>query len=114
MFLDLEKAYDTMWREGLLCKVQKLGIRGNLYNYIKSFNEERTFQVKVGTCFSSVKIQENGTPQGAVISPTLFNIAINDLNKAITDKNTQMSQFADDGAIWRTWAKITNRPQEHQ
>ena len=98
-----------MWREGLLTKVKQLGIRGQLYNYIKNFNEDRTFQVKVGKCFSSVKTQENGTPQGAVISPTLFNIAINDLSKAIKDKNIHISQFADDCAIWTTWKKITKK-----
>ncbi|GFO17000.1 reverse transcriptase-like protein [Plakobranchus ocellatus] len=52
IFLDLEKAYDTMWREGLLMKLKKLGIKGLMYNYIANFNQDRTFQVRVESSFS--------------------------------------------------------------
>lgn len=37
VFLDIEKAYDIMWREGLLIKLGKLGINGKMYNYILDF-----------------------------------------------------------------------------
>ncbi|GFO23704.1 reverse transcriptase [Plakobranchus ocellatus] len=90
-----------MWREGLLMKLKKLGIKGLMYNYIANFNQDRTFQVRVGSSLSSIKKQINGIPQGAVISPTLFNIAVNNIGTAITDRNTQISQFADDCAIWK-------------
>ena len=114
VFLDLEKAYDTMWREGLLKKLKELGISGNMYNYINDFLKDRTFQVKVGSSLSTVHQQINGTPQGAVISPTLFNISVNDLNKVIDDPNTKISQFADDCAIWKTWKKIKRKPNKKQ
>ncbi|GFN76050.1 reverse transcriptase [Plakobranchus ocellatus] len=55
IFLDLEKAYDSMWREGLLMKLKKLGIKGLMYNYIANFNQDRTFQVRVGSSLSSLK-----------------------------------------------------------
>ncbi|VDI32154.1 Hypothetical predicted protein [Mytilus galloprovincialis] len=47
-----------------------------------------------------VKIMEkmNGTPQGSCISPTLFNIMVNDISNNL--KYCAMSQFADDSAIW--------------
>ena len=112
VFLDLEKAYDTMWREGLLKKLKELGIRGHMYNYIASFLRDRTFQVKVGSALSSVHQLQNGTPQGAVISPTLFNIAVNNLKEAIDDRNMKISQFADDCAIWKTWAKFKPNPSK--
>ena len=99
IFLDLEKAYDTLWKEGLLKNLKQLGIKGKMYNYIQNFGKDRTFQVKVVSSLSSTKTQVNGTPQGAVISPTLFNIAINNIKKAITDRNTNISQFADDCAL---------------
>ena len=81
IFLDLEKAYDTLWKEGLLKNLKQLGIKGKMYNYIQNFGKDRTLQVKVGSSLSSSKTQVNGTPQGAVISPTLFNIAINNIKK---------------------------------
>ncbi|GFS24527.1 reverse transcriptase [Elysia marginata] len=92
ILLDLEKAYDTMWQDGLLKNLKKMNIKGKMYNYIMNFGQDTTFQVRVGGSLSSTQKQENGTPQGAVISPTLFNIAINDLNSKITDHNTQLSQ----------------------
>ena len=52
-----------------------------MFNYIQNFGKDRTFQVKVGSSLSSTKTQVNGTPQGALISPTLFNTAINNIKK---------------------------------
>ena len=37
VYFDIEKAYDTMWREGLLIKLRALGIEGHLYNWIMDF-----------------------------------------------------------------------------
>ena len=81
ILLDLEKACDTLWKEGLLKNLKQLGIKGKMFNCIKNFGKDRTFQVKVGSSLSATKTQVNGTPQGAVISPTLFNIAINNRKK---------------------------------
>ena len=100
VFLDLEKAYDTLWKKGLMIEVDKIGIGGNIFNYILHFLSERTFQVKVGNTLSQKREQVNGTPQGAVISPTLFNIMINEIGK-IEDKfkGIGLGSFADDTAI---------------
>ena len=103
VFLDLEKAFDTIWREGTLEELQEIGITGNTYNYISSFLSDRTFQVRVGNTLSDTKTQVNGVPQGAVISPTIFNILINKVNKLQNHfPNTKMGQLADDNAIWTT------------
>ena len=67
VFLDFEKAYDMMWRDGLFIKLYNLGIRGNMFNFIKDFLNDRTMQVRVGDVLSSIKIIENGTAQGSVI-----------------------------------------------
>lgn len=56
-----------------------LGVRGRTFNWIKDFLMERTIQVKVGSVSSKTVDIENGTPQGSVISPVLFNIMINDI-----------------------------------
>ena len=37
VFFDIEKAYDSMWREELLIKLNKMGIRGRFYNWVLDF-----------------------------------------------------------------------------
>ena len=60
------------WRRGILEKLYDLGFRGNLPIFISSLISVRKFQVKIGSSYSEVFIQENGVPQGSVFSPTLF------------------------------------------
>ena len=102
IFLDLEKAFDVMDRGGVLEILRKYGIGGNMYNYIQNFFTDRQFKVRVGNALSEIKNQENGTPQGAVLSPTLFCLAINGVPDTITNAATRVAQYADDTAIWRT------------
>jgi len=52
VYFDIEKAYDTVWREGLLIKASRIGIDGNMYNWLCQFLYERTFVVQVGACQS--------------------------------------------------------------
>ena len=100
VFLDFNKAYDMLWREGLLYKISNLNIDGNMYNWIKDFLTGRTFQVKVGNSISEKFNLENGTPQGSVISPLLFLLMINDFPQTI--ENVQNAIFADDCSIWKS------------
>ncbi len=53
VYFDIEKAYDMMWREGVLLKLQRIGIVGRFYNWVLSFLFGRTIQVKVGSVLSS-------------------------------------------------------------
>uniref|UniRef100_A0A667ZNI8 RNase H type-1 domain-containing protein n=1 Tax=Myripristis murdjan TaxID=586833 RepID=A0A667ZNI8_9TELE len=71
-----------------------------MFNWIKNFLCDRTIQVRVGTVLSEVYRVENGTPQGSVISPVLFNIMVNDMLSNFKG-NFGVSLFADDGAIWK-------------
>ena len=48
VFLDIEKAYDSLWKEGLMIKMFGLGVRGRMFNWIKDFLMNRTIQVMVG------------------------------------------------------------------
>lgn len=54
-----------------------MGVRGRMFNWIKEFLMKRTIQVNVGSVSSKTVDIENGTPQGSLISPVLFNIMIN-------------------------------------
>ena len=52
VFFDLEKAYDTTWRYGNTERPTHFGLRGRLSNFIKSFLEDRTIQVRIGSTLS--------------------------------------------------------------
>ena len=54
----------------------------------------------MGGVSSKTVLIENGTPQGSVISPVLFNVMINDIFDNISE-GFGLSLFADDGAIWK-------------
>ena len=98
VFLDFEKAYDMVWRKGVLYKLHEIGLDGNIFNWINSFLSDRSLQVRIGTSLSDSFEVENGLPQGSVISPVLFLVMINDL----CPTNMKYSLFADDAAIWKS------------
>ena len=98
MFFDLEKAYDTTWRYGILKDLHDLGLKGRLPMFIQSFLEDRTIQVRVGSTLSYLYDQEQGVPQGSILSTTLFNIKINNIVTCLNSK-TDGSLYVDDFGI---------------
>ena len=98
VFFDLEKAYDTTWRYGILKDLHNFGLKGRLPNFIKSFIEDRTIQVRVGSTLSDLYDQEQGVPQGAIFSTTLFNVKLNDIINCL-DYKTDGSLYVDDFCI---------------
>ena len=101
IFLDLEKAFDLVWTNGLMAKLNHYGINGNMFNWIKNFLTNRHIRARIGDQLSDEYSLENGTPQGSVLSPTLFNIMINDLGNTAIKTEIDLSQFADDSGIWK-------------
>ena len=71
MFFDLEKAYDTKLRYGILKDIHKLRLRDRLPTFIENFLADRAMQVWVGSSLSDYYDQEQGVPQGGVLSTTL-------------------------------------------
>ena len=111
VFLDFEKAYDMIWRPGLLVKLKRLGISGNLLNYVKTFLSDRTFQVKIGNILSTELKLENGIAQGSIIAPLLFLIMINDFPDSPSVDNML---FADDSAVFKSGRNINFLVQQIQ
>ena len=74
VFFDIEKAYDMMWTEGLLIKLNKMGVRGRIYQWISAFLSERTLRVRIDGELSESFRAENCTPQGSIVSPLFFAI----------------------------------------
>ena len=98
VFFDLEKAYDTTWRYGILRDLHELGLKGRLPVFIKSFLTDRRMQVRVGSTLSDQFEQAQGVPQGSILSTTLFNIKINNIVNYL-DPKTEGSLYVDDFCI---------------
>ena len=94
-----QQAYDRVWKKGLLLKMQRLGIKGKIYSWVKNFLSERTIQTKVDSNISERKVQEEGLPQGSALSCTLFLIFLNDLPQEL---KCEKAMYADDLALWKT------------
>ena len=73
LFVDLEKAFDSTWKEGLIVKLAKDGVRGNFLKLIMSFLNQRTVQLKVNGVIGPIRqCSDVGLPQGSALSPILF------------------------------------------
>ena len=105
VFLDLEKAFDLMWRKGVLQNLTKFKIEGRLLVWIREFLAGRSIRVRVGDAHSEYVNTENGSPQGSVLSPILFNVIINTLSDKLSGTSVDLSQFADDSLFWKTARK---------
>jgi len=85
-FFDVKKAYDRVCRQLTLNQVQNWRIFGNMLAFMANFSKDRKFQVLNNGNISSSQIQENGVPQGSVLSVTCFLISMNGLEKFVIEK----------------------------
>ena len=98
VFFDLESAYDTTWKYGILKDLHDFGLRGRLPLFISAFLDKRLFRVRVGNTVSGAREQEMGVPQGCILSVTLFSVKINSIVKAICP-GVDCSLYVDDFVI---------------
>ena len=98
VFFDLEKAYDTTWKYGIMRDLSDFGLKGRLPHFIDNFLSNRNFKVRVGTTLSDLQGQEEGVPQGSILSVTLFSIKINNIVKAL-NPGVNCSLYVDDFLI---------------
>ena len=83
LFLDFQKAFDTVNHKILLTKMEYNGIRGITSDWFKSYLANRQQQTTIQKITSSQLEISYGVPQGSVFEQLLFQIYVNDFNKAI-------------------------------
>ena len=97
VFIDLQKAFDTVDHKILIAKLEYYGVRGTAKNWFSSYLQNRKQYVTINGFKSSINNVEYGVPQGSVLGPLLFLMYINDLSISI--KNSIVHHFADDTNI---------------
>ena len=94
VFVDFQKAFDTVNHKILLRKLEHYGIRGIANKWFATYLSKRKQYVSINGTFSETKTIEHGVPQGSVLGPLLFLVYINDLHTCIKHSTTR--HFADD------------------
>ena len=101
VLLDFSKAFDKVSHQRLSLKLQHYGVRGNIFEWLKSFLDGRTQQVVLDGTASSAALVTPGVPKGTVMGPLLFLVYINDLPSCVS-----AHLFADDCLLYRDYAKM--------
>ena len=104
-FLDISKAFDKVWHEGVLFKLPQNGISGNLLKLLTDFLKNRKQRVTLNGQTSFWTEANTGVPQGSVLGPILLLIYINDLHDRLS---SNVKRFAVDTSLFSVVHEIHN------
>ena len=97
VFLDISKAFDKVWHDGLIFKLKQNGVSDSLLMFFQNYLNNRKQRVVLIGSYSSFCTVESGVPQGSVLGSLLFLIYINDLKRNI---KSNIKFFADDTMLF--------------
>ena len=86
VFLDLQKAFDTVNHRVLLLKLRALGVDDSAAASFKSYLTNRCQRMVMGSTVSTPRLVNIGVPQGSVLGPLFFLVYIDDLADSVTEK----------------------------
>ena len=98
LFLDLKKAFDVVDIKILLYKLNHLGVRSFIFDWLKDYLTNRRMFIQTRKFSSNVEICNTGVPQGSALGPLLFLIYINDFCHA--SQKGKFTLYADDTCIF--------------
>ena len=104
LFLDIKKAFDRVYLPGLLYKLESAGVRRNALRWFKNFLESRCQRTVIGQSTSDLQYLHAGVPQGAILSPLLFSLYINDITASTSG---DVNLFADDTSAFTISDSVT-------
>lgn len=97
VLLDIEKAFDNVWHEGLLYKLYRYNFPIYLIKLIQNYLSNRSFRVVLSSTASQTFDIPAGVPQGSLLGPVLYNIYTSDIPQA--PEGCHLSLYADDTSI---------------
>ena len=97
VFLDISKAFDKVWHEGLIYKIKSMGVSGQLLNLLENYLTNRHQRVLLNGQNSACAPVLAGVPQGSILGPLLFLIYINHLPNGL---KASAKLFADDTSLF--------------
>ena len=98
IFIDFQKAFDTVSHDILSYKLHAIRISGSLYEWLMSYLSNRRQFTEVNNCRSATDFVHYGVPQGSLIGPRLYTIYVNDLPDHINSGDLYM--YADDTTVY--------------
>lgn len=103
LLLDVQSAFDSLPHDTIISAVRALGVEGALLAYVRAFLADRTSVVRVGRATSSPRSVTCGVPQGSVLSPFLFNLALAPISECVPSSGhlpVRAVVYADDVALF--------------
>ncbi|XP_050705387.1 uncharacterized protein LOC126990784 [Eriocheir sinensis] len=109
VFLDLEKAFELASTPAILSTQAAKGVHGRLLSWVGDYLQGRTTSVRYQGTTSGVQSFDNGTPQGGILSPLLFNLLVEHLVALHTNEQVRVLSYADDIAIVASGSRHVSR-----
>ena len=97
VYLDITKAFDKVWHEGVFFKLSQKEISGNLLKLLTDILKSRKQRVSLNGQTSSCTEVNEGVPQSSISGPVLFSLYINDLPDGLS---SNVKRFGDSTSLF--------------